>query len=169
MQRHNVLHASQASTPPREPPSVCTAPLAITTMMLTRPLLATVTHRPVQRARTPWKDRQAAQVANQALQTLTATHPHRVPAAPAVSMLHRPRHHALTVLLALLTWTPVRRLRARTAALIRTLFQQQQLPAARGRHYARGCLWRAAHRQPLLGGGAAAGAASPAQGRACLP
>ena len=63
------------------------------------------------------------------LQTQIATRPQHVSAAPAASMLHRPRHHAQTVRLALLTWTPVLLLRALTAALIATLLPQQQLLA----------------------------------------
>ena len=43
----------------------------------------------------------------QALQTQTATHPQHVSAAPVVSMLHRRLHHAQTVPLGPLTWTPV--------------------------------------------------------------
>ena len=64
-----------------------------------------------------------------ALQTQTATRPQHVSAAPVVSMLHRRLHHAQTVPLGLLTWTPVPQLRALTAVLIPTHLLQQQLPA----------------------------------------
>ena len=50
-----------------------------------------------------------AQTASLALQTLTAMLPHHAPAAPAVSMLLRARHRALTVGLVQLTWTLMHR------------------------------------------------------------
>ena len=70
-----------------------------------------------------------AQTVLQALQTQTATRPQHVSAAPAVSMLHRPRHHAQTVRLALLTWTPVLPLR-----VVRALPASTQLQARRPVH-----------------------------------
>ena len=62
----------------------------------------------------------------QALQTQTATHPQHVSAAPVVSMLHRRLHHAQTVPLGLLTWTPVPQLCAARALPASTQLQARR-------------------------------------------